>query len=164
MADTNKVQLKEFSDGTAITETGGPINEEPLVKSQNQLDTLKVIVIEFEVANGASDVTYPTGGFPLADDGGTEVTPIAATPDEHYKFSALVALETRRAGAEFMAISDVRLDEMSIGNAENLECRYDGVNDKVRLVSLVDGVELAKGDVILGPGALKRLRLRVTFV
>jgi hypothetical protein len=164
MADSNKVQLKQFSDGSALTETGTPRYEEPLVRSQNQHDTLKVSVIELEVANGAADVVYPTGGFPLADDGGVEIAPDADTPDEFYKFSAFAAKGALRAGEEFLRIQSVHLDEMSTGDGELVECRYDAVKDKLRLISLVDGSELAKGDVILGEGSEKRLRLRVTFV
>ena len=163
MADTNKVQLKQFSDGSAPTETGTPRNEEPLVRSQNQHDTLKVSVIELEIANGASDVTYPTGGFPLADDGGTEVTPDADTPDEHYKFSAFAAKGMLRAGEEYLRLQSVQLDEVTTGDGEIVQCFYDAVADKVRLVSLVDGIELAKGDVVLGTASAKRLRLRCTF-
>lgn len=164
MADTNKVQLKEFSDGTGKAEVGTPRHSEPLSQSQGQHDTLKVEVIELEVANGAADVKYPTGGFPLADDGGSEITPDGDTPDEQYKFSALVALQLRRAGIEYIKIQSAHLDEVCTGGAEVMMGMYDAVNDKFRCISLVDGVELAKGDVILGTAAAKRLRIRITYI
>lgn len=164
MAISNKIALKQESDGTALDKVGTPELSRPLMQSQSQLDTLKVERVTILPANGAGTVTYPTGGFPLADDGGSEITPDGDTDKILYKFSHWLADQLQRRPDDDLKIVSVALEGHTRGNAELVSILWDSKKDKVRLISLVDGIELAKGNVIIDEDGANQLDLRIVIL